>query len=104
MAARTFENVFVNHPSVAGGVGWDKPRYLQLGRASWRFQRDRLDFHVIYRNLWQELDYSLGTVPVELNESQLLELFAAHHESHTPADWVIIGKRIFAMTVDRGLA
>jgi hypothetical protein len=104
LSHRTFASVWFNHPSLTAKSGWDANRGLQLARAVWKFERDRLDVIITYRNLTDETDWPLGTVPRHVSDDRLTELFADQWESHTPGDWIMIDKKILALTIDRGAA
>jgi hypothetical protein len=83
-------------------VGWDRSRFLQLGRASWNFTREGFALVARYRNLLESRDWELGVVSPATTNLQILEWVAGHYESHTASDWVRIDDQIFAFTADRG--
>jgi hypothetical protein len=86
------------------GVGWDECRFLQLGRASWRFKRESLYLDAVYRNHEQRKDYPLGQLSPLTPDVEILKWIAGHSDSITPADWIVIDDRIFAFTPDTGEA
>jgi hypothetical protein len=87
-------------------IGWNRQRFLQLGRASWVVKRGHAfeGTTVTYRNLEQERDWPLGTLPPAKTDEEILEMIASHTDSHTPADWVVLDDRVLAFTADRGEA
>lgn len=88
-------------------VGWDKCRFLQLGRASWNFSRHS-DSHAVtvaYRNLVSQESCQLGPFPAQPADDDLLTWFANCTDSHRPADFLVLDGRVIAtFAFERGRA